>query len=301
MKIAVLMSTYNGEAYIREQIASILAQEVDIPLSLIVRDDGSTDSTKEILQAYAEEGKLTWYSGENLKPAHSFLDLLNHCPGYDFYAFCDQDDVWHSDKLACALARLNGQDGPAMYFANARLVDGNLDYLGRNVYNRAPHRDFYSLVCSGGILGCTIVFNQPLAALLQNAPTPKCLTMHDAYLSIVCAMFDGKIFFDEQPHMDYRQHGKNVIGSGWSKRTAIRDRLKKITTKAPVSIAQQAQALLDCYPHIPDSSKVAFLKKVAAYPTSFFRALSLACSRQPKYNGKNMAVTMRLAILFRNK
>ena len=94
MKVAVLMSSYNGEKYIRPQIDSILAQEGNFELSLFVRDDGSTDKTQAILQEYAQKRKLTWYTGNNLGPARSFMDLLKKCKGFNYYAFADQDDYW---------------------------------------------------------------------------------------------------------------------------------------------------------------------------------------------------------------
>ena len=108
-KIIVLMSTYNGEKYLQVQLDSILSQE-NVDLELLVRDDGSTDSTKTILERYQSEGKLTWYSGKNKKPAYSFFDLLGKCKDADYYAFADQDDFWHEDKLINAIKRLEKID-----------------------------------------------------------------------------------------------------------------------------------------------------------------------------------------------
>lgn len=301
MKLAVLMSTYNGERYIRQQIDSVLAQQCSCQIDLIVRDDGSSDSTHAILCEYADAGLLQWYSGENLRSAKSFLDLLKHCPGYDFYAFADQDDHWYPEKLQKGLTLLQDVQGPGMCFANARLVDSALQGLGRNVYNHVPRTDFFSLVCSGGILGCTMVFNRQLAQLLQDAPAPEHLIMHDAYTAIVCAMHDGVIRYIPEPQMDYRQHSSNVVGCNWSKRDALRDRFRQITTPNRPSIAQQASSLIRCYPQLSDAKKARFLRRVANYPGSFFSALWLSLSRLPKYPSLNMAVTSRLAILFRNR
>lgn len=300
MKVAVLMSTYNGEAYIEEQIRSILAQKCDAQVCLWVRDDGSTDGTQEILRQYAAEGKLSWYTGSNLRPAHSFMDLVTHCPGYDYYAFCDQDDMWYPEKLQEGIALLAGQDGPAMSFANARLVDGALNPIGRNVYNRQPPTDFYSVLCSGGILGCTVIYNRQLSELLQAFGQPEQLIMHDYYCAIICTLFDGVILFDPQPRMDYRQHGNNVVGTQWTKRAAIKDRLSRITKANPVSLARMAQSILDRDPQPADPEKLRFLKAVATYRDSVKNTLSLALSRKPRFNGRNMAVTVRLSILFRN-
>ena len=117
MKLAVLMSTYNGSKYLRQQLESILNQVCDCEIDIWVRDDGSSDDTLKILREYAAFGRLRWYTGENLKPARSFLDLVKHCPGYDYYAFSDQDDVWYPNKLRDGIDRIKNQCGPAMSFA----------------------------------------------------------------------------------------------------------------------------------------------------------------------------------------
>jgi rhamnosyltransferase len=301
MKLAVLLSSYNGENYIKEQIESILAQQGDFTLELWVRDDGSSDSTPRILEEYARAGKLQWYTGENLKPAKSFMDLLLRCPGYDYYAFADQDDYWHPQKLQAALTLLAGHEAPAIAFANARLVDGKLQSLGRNVYKQPPKRDFYSLTVGSNIIGCTMLFNSPMARLAQEKPMPEAMYMHDYYLLMLCTLYGGTVFYDETPYMDYRQHGGNVIGAKWTKWDALKDRIHRITKPAKVSIAAQAQSMLALYPDAPAGEKLTFLRQVATYRDSFGKALKLACSRKPKFNGKNMEMTIRLAILLRNR
>ncbi len=301
MKAVVLMSTYNGEKYIREQLDSILAQQGAFEVNICVRDDGSSDGTCRILQEYADAGKLQWYTGRNLRSARSFFDLVQHCRGYDYYAFADQDDYWHPDKLKEAIAALEDKKCPAIYCANARLVDSNGADLGRNVYNRVPHCDFYSVVCGGNIMGCTMVFNDSLARLIQENPVPEHMIMHDSIILSICTLHDGVIVFDEKPYMDYRQHGSNVVGAQWTKWDALKDRLERITKPQEISIAQQAESVLAAYPDSQNTEKRKFLQRVAAYRKSFGSAISLSCSRKPKFNGVNMAITMRLAILFRNR
>ena len=302
MKLAVLLSSYNGEKFIKEQIDSILGQKGDFSLELWVRDDGSTAGTVQILESYAREGKLRWYTGENLKPAKSFMDLLLRCPGYDYYAFADQDDYWYPEKLQVGVSLLQGIEGPAISCANARLVDGVLQPLGRNVYKNPPKRDFYSLLCGSNIIGCTMVMNSQLARLAQEKPMPQVLFMHDSYLLQLCTLMGGQVVYDEEPYMDYRQHGGNVIGAKWTKWDALKDRLRRITKTAKVSIAQQSQSLLQLYvEEAPEQEKLAFLQQVASYRDSFLSALKLACSRKPHFNGRNMELTIRLAILLRNR
>lgn len=301
MKLAVLLSSYNGEKFIKEQIDSILAQQGDFSVELWVRDDGSSDSTPQILEAYAREGKLQWYTGENLKPAKSFMNLLLRCPGYDYYAFADQDDYWYPEKLHTALDHLKVCKGPAISFANARLVDGKLQSLGRNVYKRPPQRDFYSLLMGSNIIGCTMLLNSEMARLAQEKPMPEEIFMHDYYLLNLCTLYGGTVVYDETPHMDYRQHGGNVIGAKWTKLDALKDRVRRITKPAKVSIAAQSKNLLQLYSDAPAGDRLTFLRQVADYRSSFFSALKLACSRKPKFNGKNMEITIRLAVLLRNR
>ncbi len=301
MKAVVLLSSYNGERYIKTQIESILAQQCTIPVDLWVRDDGSTDTTTQILQRYADEGRLKWYTGENLRSAKSFLDLIRHCPGYDYYAFADQDDFWLPEKFDRGIKKLEGVEGPGLYFSNARLVDGELADMGRDVYKKNPYSDYYTLVCQGGLLGCTMVFNNALAQLIQSAPVPNVLMMHDFYAAVVCALFDGTICYDSKATMLYRQHGNNVVGVSRNKIQAFRNRLCAITHKEKVTVAEQAASMLACYPQIPDRQKKQWLERVARYRDSFPRALTLALTGKTRYSNKNKAITLRLALLLRNR
>ena len=118
MKVCVLISTYNGERFLEEQIASIIAQK-GVEVDILVRDDGSSDMTCSLLERWQKEGKLKWYKGENLGFARSFMNLLKTASGYDYYAFCDQDDIWLEDKLQRAVAALEKiEDKVKLYCSN---------------------------------------------------------------------------------------------------------------------------------------------------------------------------------------
>ncbi len=301
MKIAVLLSCYNGTAYLPQQLRSIWDQVCSCPIDIWVRDDGSSDETRALLEQYAQEGKLHWYTGPNLRPARSFLDLVSHCPGYDFYAFADQDDFWLPDKLERGIQAITGQTGPALYCSNAQLVDSKLESLGRNVYRESPYTNFETLCFYGGILGCTMVFNEALAQKLRICTSPEHMIMHDFYAAVVCGAYGGEIFYDSQPSMLYRQHGHNVVGVSRGKLGALRDRFQAITRRAPITVAQQTRSILKCCPELPQGERLDWLKKVAEYDRSFFRALSMACSGKTHYCNKNKALTFRLALLLRNR
>ncbi len=160
MKVVVLMSTYNGEKYLREQIDSILGQR-DVEVSLLVRDDGSTDATLAILDEYKTSGVLDYYCGSNIGPARSFMHLLQNAPESDFYAFSDQDDIWMDDKLLAATSTLKGHESePALYFSQTQLVDADLNKIPSVIIH--PKLTFGESLIYKFIGGCTMVMNHRL-------------------------------------------------------------------------------------------------------------------------------------------
>ena len=125
-RVVVLLSTYNGERFLEEQLESIVAQKGVTPI-IIVRDDGSTDNTCKILDKWQKKNALRWYNGPNMGPARSFLNLLRDSDDEDYYAFSDQDDYWLPEKLDVAISKLAPyKDEPALYFCQTQLVDKNL-------------------------------------------------------------------------------------------------------------------------------------------------------------------------------
>lgn len=218
--VCVLMSTYNGSTYLNEQIDSILQQD-GVEVKLIVRDDGSTDGTQQLLSDYAQRGLLTWQQGENLGPARSFMRMLAEAPECQYYAFADQDDIWHCDKLQQATQRLGeAAEGPAMYHSQTLLVDSNLNPLPRQIAKDNLGTFGESLVYKF-VAGCTIVMNHALR-LLAERYEPQQLYMHDTWIYSLCLLVGGTVCYDPESHISYRQHEANAVGQGHSLREAKR-------------------------------------------------------------------------------
>lgn len=295
MRMAVLMSSYNGDKYIRQQIDSILEQKCDFEINLIVRDDGSLDSTTQILEAYAENERLEWYTGENLKSAKSFMDLLYQHKGYDFYSFADQDDIWENDKLQRAIEHLKYVKGPALYCSNAALVDENLELLGGNVYKNKPHIDLYTIMCACNILGCTMVFNRELAEIIVAQERPEKIIMHDAYIACICIAVGGKIIYEDYEGMKYRQHGANVIGYNIGLIGKIKQRFQAVFGEREVTVADEAAEILEKYSVLMPEENRRWVSKVAAYRKTVVSRIALAFSRKTQYTSRKYA--LRLSIL----
>lgn len=213
IRVTVLLSTFNGERYLKEQLESVMNQK-NVQLNVLVRDDGSSDNTLHILEKYEEKFKnFNFYKNENLGPASSFLDLICNAPDSEYYAFCDQDDVWDNDKLYCAVKKLENlnSEKPNLYYSNLRIVDQNLKFYRYSHDRVLSNPNKYSALTENLCTGCTAVFNKCALQLLKSN-TPDYCTMHDTWVYMLCKLL-GNTIYDEKAHISYRQHDKNVVGA----------------------------------------------------------------------------------------
>lgn len=215
--VNVLLSTYNGEKYLKEQLDSVLSQ-VNVDVRLYIRDDGSQDDTVMILQEYSSRfSNICLFVEQNIGCVNSFLRLIelaenDEAHGF-FFAFCDQDDVWDSDKLYCAIKMMDSQDSePILYCSNLRIVDSHLKLMKlmyeSNIYPMKG-RSLVANICTG----CTIVMNHHLVDFYNSLNFEvKGIVMHD-WLFYNLAIFKGHVIYDNIPHILYRQHISNVVGA----------------------------------------------------------------------------------------
>lgn len=211
-RVVVLMSTYQGERYVREQLLSILSQ---LPQDgqIIVRDDGSRDGTIDTVAA-VEDDRITLHHGTNIGFGPSFLTLLMLAPNdAAMVMFSDQDDVWLPGKIDRAwqhLCKFSAE--PVLYASAQMLVDKHLRPLHSTP--RWPHPpSLANAITENIITGCTTAINRPAIDLLQRAGVPAGVRFHDWWLYLVLSAF-GTVVYDDQPTLLYRQHGGNVIGHG---------------------------------------------------------------------------------------
>lgn len=216
-KVCIMLSTYNGVKYIDEQMESLLTQnQVDVQIN--IRDDGSSDETVQKLNEYAKShpDQIQVIEGENLGVIGSFFELMRQTePVYDYYSFCDQDDVWKPDKLRRAVAKLQLRQTniPLMYCSSTEMVDQDLNNL--NVWPTLPPQSLsmYNAMVENCCVGCTMVLN-PVAFQQVRSNIPSDLTqviMHDWWIYLYASAF-GEVIFDEEPMILYRQHQNNVLG-----------------------------------------------------------------------------------------
>lgn len=246
-RVQVLLSAYNGEKYLEEQLNSILAQDYK-EISLLARDDGSTDRTPDILRRYAGLYKnVAVYTGGNIGASGSFLDLLNHAdPTADFYAFSDQDDVWLPEKIRQAVTRMEQEDVdlPLLYASGIRLVDERLAQIPFRKGTNAVAPDFGNALVENICAGCTEVFNGALLRIVCNA-APEYMVMHDWWMYL-CASCFGKVLYDPHAYILYRQHGENQVGIADTRMKWWTGRIRRFFN-SPNLIRRQAQSFVTVY------------------------------------------------------
>ena len=272
MSIVVLMSTYNGDKYLREQFDSLINQTL-LPDKIVVRDDGSTDATLSIVEEYKNRfpKMIDYYSGTNIGPAKSFWDLISNCDEYDYYALCDQDDVWFNDKLEAAIKRLENEDNsiPLLYCSRFTLTDENLNPIDSNVSRLYDYSDFAHSLLYHTAPGCTFVFNNiARKQILKYDVNKEYCVIHDAIIHKVVTMF-GKMILDNSSHIYYRQHGSNEIGMQANGLNVFFGRINRfLTGKIRDYRSNTAKSLLKVYGDECGDDKKKLLNIVANYKTN---------------------------------
>ncbi len=221
--ITIALAAYNGEKYIREQMDSLLEQDIEESVRIIAADDSSSDTTFDILQEYAQNypKKITVY--KNDVPTGSakgnFFKLLKDIDD-DYVMLSDQDDVWQPEKVRLTYEKMKEleaqftSDCPLLVFADVMVVDEKLEIISPSMarYQKtAPyHNRLNHYLVQNNIIGCTVMINRALLKYLDFEP--KTCMMHDWWLGLLASSF-GHIGFVDRALMKYRQHGNNQMGT----------------------------------------------------------------------------------------
>lgn len=227
--VAVLMSTYNGAAYLKEQINSILNQTYQ-DFVLYIRDDGSTDNTCALIREYTDR-RIRFITGGNLGPAGSFFALLQQEMDADYVFFSDQDDIWYPEKMERMLRAIEDYgDTPTMVFSDFSMIDSNGCQTAPSYARYASLQVTPGNVSLGKVIaqpyvfGCASVINRALSQLV--AYPPEGIEMHDCWICQSAAAVGNLIYIPEQT-IAHRFHNCNATGRSGQDSAAAR--LKRMT------------------------------------------------------------------------
>ena len=295
--VLVLMSTYNGEAYLRKQLDSILHQD-KLKVHLMVRDDGSTDQTCNILAEYGEKcPNMEWQTSENVGFVRSFSILAEKALSFpepvDYYAFSDQDDIWMPNKLktACRYLEDFDQNTPLLFSSNSLFVDDNMRVLG-TFHRETPHYTKQNVMIYPTEQGCSMVFNRS-ALELYDANPPK-NAWHDRWMCLICN-FLGKSVYCQSPLFYYRIHGGNMIGKKQNFWARIMDDIKFFFT-SDAKNSQMVEEFYQSYKSRLSDEDRDILNVFLHYKDSFKNKWKIVMS--PEYQrASNWQERMRKAVL----
>ena len=225
LSVGIILCTFNGARYLNEQLSSIADQKYK-NWRLFVSDDGSIDQTMGLLYAFRDhypEDKVVIFDGPKQGPTKNFLFLINlvyeKC---EYFAFCDQDDIWHADKLSRATDILGTvtDNAPFLYCSSTRYISKSGNYLQESYVFRNPPRFKNALVQSiAG--GNTMVFNKAAASLLAKTPLTINIVAHDWWFYILIMGCGGQVYYDPNPTVDYRQHSRSLVGENRTLRAKL--------------------------------------------------------------------------------
>ena len=216
--IDILMATYNGEKYLKEQIDSILNQTYK-NFRLIISDDCSKDATKNILKEYEKkDDRITVYIQEkNIGVTKNFEFLLNKVEN-EFYMLSDQDDVWFKDKVEKSLKKIE-ESKSDLVFTDLKVTDESLNVTSNSYWSLKgfknkikKHCNFDGLYLNNFVTGCTIISKKKFIPTIIPFKLNSKNVIHDYWIALVVSL-KGKITYLNQPTMFYRQHLENEIGS----------------------------------------------------------------------------------------
>ncbi|MCC9930144.1 glycosyltransferase family 2 protein, partial [Streptococcus agalactiae] len=266
--VNILMATYNGEKFLAQQIESIQKQTFK-EWNLLIRDDGSSDKTCDIIRNFTAKDSRIRFINENehhnLGVIKSFFTLVNYEVA-DFYFFSDQDDVWLPEKLSVSLeaAKHKASDVPLLVYTDLKVVNQELNILQDSMIRAQSHHANTTLLpelTENTVTGGTMMINHALA---EKWFTPNDILMHDWFLALLAASL-GEIIYLDLPTQLYRQHDNNVLGA----RTM--DKRFKILREGPKSIftrywklihdsQKQASLIVDKYGDIMTANDLELIK-----------------------------------------
>jgi glycosyltransferase involved in cell wall biosynthesis len=292
-KIIILLSSWNGEKYIYDLLNSILNQIFSGDALILIRDDGSTDSTIKIIENLNDH-RIKLFKGKNIGVKKSFFELVELSKSFkpDFIVFADQDDIWIQGKIQRAIDLLSNLNGPALYCSALTLVDQDLNHL--SYYDYKYKLSLESSLLSNCCTGCTCVINKDLLNIIKPPKDYSLIFMHDWWMYATAILY-GTVVYDKESFIMYRQHSSNQVGmlTGFrglkSKFLGLKNRSRK------ASRFSQACALLDCYLDCNYKSKLLI---------EFFIKNSQSKSRRALYivrllsSGSRLSLTSLLGYIF---
>jgi len=222
--VTILMAVYNGEAFLKEQLNSIIRQ-VNTQWRLIASDDGSDDRSLQILEDFAGsvENEVLIYTNDppSGSAKNNFAKLMGKALDADYIMFSDQDDIWKEDKIQLSMDKMKllekkyGSGVPLLVHGDLEVINENRDVVARSMASYSDIRrqaSLAQLLVQNNVTGCTMLINKALCHGIYRYISRDEVIMHDYFAAIYAQVF-GKTIFIDKPLVSYRQHNSNSVGA----------------------------------------------------------------------------------------
>ena len=209
-KVLILLSVYNGQKYLQEQLNSLYNQR-GVDVSILIRDDGSSDHSIDIIRENQKDHDIKLIEGKNVGFAQSFWELVRNATEADYYAFCDQDDYWEENKLLEAIDKINSlhYEKGILYTGNVKVADQNLNVIKDEGFHVEGVLSYTDCLLRSVVPGCTFVFDKKMQSEFKKYSGQ--MIAHD-WTAYIIAESVGTVIYDPVPRMRYRIHNNNTVG-----------------------------------------------------------------------------------------
>ncbi len=294
-QVKVVMSTFNGEEHIIRQIDSII-QQSGVHVSILIRDDGSTDETISLLRQYSKDHQqVQVLAGRNIGWRKSFIEVLKVADSAEYYAFSDQDDVWIKEKLEKSIKILRQADSkkPAMVHCNRFSCSEDLKpFDSQSMKVRKPVSRKNALTQEYA-QGCTIVMNSAAKKLVTRYQ-PNEMAPHDFWTGLICYYFGSVYYLDERLIYHVRYNGSQSFAGDI--KSGQKSRLKSMFTKKQIYY-NPAEDLMSGYSDLLTKEDLSFLKCAATAKRSLVSRMRLLFDRDFRRVSRGGTFLLKINVL----
>ena len=304
-KVQVFLSAYNGEKYIQEQVQSILGQK-NVEVYLLIRDDGSTDRTRSIIESLRTENpkKIEIIEGENLGYRKSFLRMLSYSKvEMDYFAYADQDDVWQNEKLEKAIQMLLSNPESWLYASSLKITDENLKIL--NIKCTTDLRQSLGgFFVRTRLAGCTMVFTKQLENIAEKYSNLEIdrdtAPDHDCLLCMLSLLYNRKIAIDMESYILHRRHEGTETSGGQGLLNRIKVEINRLIHR-PNSYKYIAKLLLNEAIEVSENNEenIKLIEDISCYDKSFISTIKLCFNREIRCGIRTADILIRCKMLLR--
>lgn len=297
-RVQILISTYNGVKNLERQIESIIFQE-EVEVSLLIRDDGSTDGTIELIHKLEKKytNKIKLITGSNVGWKLSFRELLYHTENYDFYGFSDQDDIWFSDKIISCIKEMEKDDFDGIKLCHCNALSVNERLIKRNeqeirIKEPRTHKNAFAMEY---FQGCGMLWNKKAMELLVKKEITNPNISHDFWVGLVCYLF-GKIYFVEAPKFYHIRYDNSQSSDG----NIFRGRVKRLINifKNNNAYMNPSYDLLNNFNNYLNENDKVFLRNLKHYKDDLKSKINVLLDNEFSRNSILSTLLLKMAIIF---